>query len=148
MNLYFTQGKEARLRRAPDPESEVMATLPAGTEIEVLKEKGRFVQVRVRDSYQANITGYLAIGFVRDYKTIPPGPEHSGVDLFPCPRCGGADLVVQAHAQGSVNHRISLDWFSYISIKSRICLDCGYVEPCLDSEDLAKLRAHHEQYKE
>lgn len=144
MKLYPTQGKEARLRRAPDHKSELIATLPEGTEVEVVEEKGRFLLVRVRDHFQPSMTGYLPTGFVNGYKTVISGPEEPSVPLLPCLRCGGNDWVVHENAVGSGPYlNIPRGLFSYVTIKSRICLDCGYVEPCLDNEGLAKLRTHH-----
>ncbi|HBK86560.1 MAG TPA: hypothetical protein DDZ53_11070 [Firmicutes bacterium] len=146
MKLFPTQGKEARLRRAPDHKSEIIATLPEGAEVEVVEEKGRFLLVHVRDHFQPSMTGYLPTGFVSGYKAVSGQQDKykPRVGLLPCLRCGGNDWVVHEHATGSGPYlNIPQGLFSYVAVRSRICLDCGYVEPCLDNEGLAKLRKHH-----
>lgn len=145
MKLYPTQGKKARLRRAPDHKSEIIATLPEGTEVEVLEEKGRFLLVRVRDHFQPSMTGYLPTGFVSGYKVIST-KDHEyepPVSLLPCLRCGGNDWALYDNAPRGPYLAPPLGLFSYVPTKSRVCLDCGYVEPCIDNEGLAKLRKHH-----
>lgn len=146
MNLYATQGKEARLRRGPDHRSEVMATLPEGTEVEILEESGRFLRVRVRDHFQADMTGYLPMGFVSGYKAVFPSQEAPKPSIEPCPRCGGKEWAEHDVYLGGTTGRlhIPLGFLSSVVIMARVCLTCGYVEPCVSSEGVAELRAQRQ----
>lgn len=142
MKLYPTQGKEARLRRAPDHKSETIATLPEGTEVEVVEEKGRFLLVRVRDNYQPDMTGYLPTGFVSGYKAVFPPKDEPSITLEPCHRCGGEEWVEHPLVIGSSSSRlyIPLSFFSAAPIMVRVCLRCGFVEMCVSAEGLSELR--------
>ena len=140
MKIFQTQGKEARLRRAPDHTSEVIVTLPEGTKVEVLEEKGRFLFVRVRDDYQPEVRGYLPAGFVRGYKAVSPPEDEPSILLEPCHRCGGEEWVEHPLFMQASRLYIPLGFFSTAPIMVRVCLHCGLVEMCVSRESLSELR--------
>lgn len=143
--LYQTQGKEARLRRAPDHTSDIIATLPEGTEVEVLEEKGRFLFVRVRDKYQRDLRGYLPVGFVRGYKAVFAVEERPSVTLQPCQRCGGEEWVEHPIWVGNSRVSIPLGFLSSVFLMVRVCTHCGLAEMCVSQGGLSQLRAHQER---
>jgi hypothetical protein len=63
----------AKLRSGESPLEPVLAVLPKGTEVEVLRRKGRFARVKTKDKQE----GWLYLRRLTDQK-----PEQSGGDIF------------------------------------------------------------------
>lgn len=144
MRKGWTVRNDTRLRREPDHGAEVLRLLPARTEVEVLDEQPRFTQVRWRDSY-LDLTGYIATDFLELEPGEPPEPDPRYAHLLPCPRCGSRNwrvfrLLQSGGQMGGQNLFIPTGFLNSAMVRARVCMRCGYLELCVDQDDLPDLQ--------
>lgn len=154
MRRGWTGRNDTRLRREPDHGAEVLRLLPARTEVEVLEEQARFTKVRLQDDY-SDLTGYIAKGFLDiepaevSESELEPRPDY----LLPCPRCGtknwGKFPLQQSGGHGfSQNFYIPTGFLAGVDVLARVCLRCGYLELCVEEENLSALHRLRRESRE
>jgi len=144
MRKAWTKRNETRLRQEPDHGGQVLRLLPARTELEVLELEKRFTKVRLQDKY-TELTGYIATDFLDiepDDAPLAPNPRYA--HLLPCPRCAsnnwGKFSLQQSGGHMGQNFYIPTGFLTGATVFARICLRCGYLELCVDEDDLSTLR--------
>jgi len=140
--IFYTQLRETALRVTPEVQGEVIATLPIGSALEVFEERDGYYGVRAFTAERGTISGYVYKSLVNSTEPAEePVLEQKQILIPPCRDCGATDWrYVPLHAHGHYAY-VPLGFMSAVEVKARLCLACGSLVPCLDSEGLEKLRS-------
>jgi len=139
----YTIAPVTRVRVAADPQAEVVAELPTGTEVEVLTWKDAFVQISAWHRERGRVAGWVHKSFVAgnppDASSSPTSEDRPAV-MARCHACGGENwaLVSAFSAVGNIPY-VSTGLLDGVAIRARVCRSCGLVQPCLDGEGLVRL---------
>lgn len=142
----YTHMRETKLRATPNPNGEVVALVPKGTEVEVFEERDGYYGIRAYPADSGQVSGYVFKSLIGP---IERSKEDKATDLVrhlpPCRECGENAWVFLPYQRGSVSPYLVAGFFNYVEVQARVCLSCGVVVPCLDPQQIAVLREKHNQ---
>jgi hypothetical protein len=139
----YTVAPVTRVRVAADPQAEVVAELPSGTEVEVLSRSDAFLQISAWHPLRGRVAGWIHKSFVRENPNTDDAAAAEKPATTPrCHACGGEELVVLTYSDDygmGRCPRVHTGLLEAIAVKARVCRGCGLVQLCLDAEGRERL---------
>lgn len=63
-----------------------------------------------------------------------------------CPKCGSHDIRAQRRGFCARNF-LPAGWWSRVRVENSACVDCGYLESCVDPAHLKRIARHWQRVK-
>lgn len=139
----YTRMRETKLRAAPHPDADVVANVPKGTEVEVFEERDNYYGLRAYSVEHGQVSGYVFKSLIGPPETDAGTTiEDKAALLPPCRECGAHNWrFVQLRTSGSASYPyIPAGFLNPVEVRARVCLTCGVVIPCVDSEGIEALK--------
>jgi len=125
-----------RVRAESNPNAEVVAELPRGTEVEVLSKGEAFVQISAWHPEHGRVSGWVHRNFLANGGELMVALDKPQSADPPCNACGSLRWF-----HTPIHRHIMLSLLEMVAVRSRICLSCGLVQDCIGAEALADMHS-------
>lgn len=118
--------------------ADVVATVPEGTELEILSVGEAYREVSVWLPERGHVRGYVESRKL-GYEPLVQ-PQENGV-VATC-TCGASDWRTFSVRDGrGYRLNIATSFFSSVFAQARVCMACGRIEQYIDKDDIKTLRS-------
>lgn len=129
------------VRAEPSPTADVVATVPEGTDLEVLSVGEAYREVSVWLPERGQVTGYVESRKLGYEPFIQPQGNEPVVTCT----CGASDWRIFSVRDGrGYRLNIATGFFSSVYAQARVCMTCGRIEQYIDKDDIERLRSLEE----
>ena len=125
------------VRAEASPTADVVATVPEGTELEILSVGDAYREVSVWLPERGHVRGYVESRKLGYEPLIQP---QENVPAATC-ICGASDWRIFSVRDGrGYRLNIATGFFSSVLAQARVCMACGRIEQYVDKDDIERLR--------